>query len=515
MRLFPLLVVLACGEAEPDHDDTSSSSGEDTDPASDTDVPSDSGDTGSFSEPDDSAHDPGDWPPEDYTALLVRSGRRLVAHALRSEEGNHALAWFTDTQLGVRCRPGRTQDGAIRCIPEGIFGAAGHEYADAGCTEPAILASAWCGDAQYAYNQQSGDYRVFEITGESASGYLSGGSSCHPDTSWPGKVRLTFTELDLNDLVAFSDHQVPLNDEVSIHVRRGSDGSRYPVGLWHNDDDQPLWIHDVGTLRAVPAPMSVWYEELYPTTCEGTDTAVLRSGTDPAPPYVIYHPASAPAVLREVTGTASTICLNDGPGTTGNPYEPALRERVLVLGEATIPLTDYPEVDVRTDDREGRRFRHYTLPDGTPLLPEPPGTGRLPVFARPGSGGALVSSGPRTFDVGGVLHGSPDTYHLLSTGTFNDSACSELIGPTSYIGGVVFDNVDIARTGCASFHDLGHPVNAAYTTGEGVELAPYDFRDGSVASSCSNSGTTFGSHVRLVPITLPSPSVPALPAEDL
>lgn len=391
----------------------------------DAGMPDDAGtpDAG-FEEPDDSTHSPGFWPPARYTDLMVRSGSRLTANAVVSEEGNASLLSFDDAATGEECIVRPTEGGEWYCLPTRALGSqyATQIYADADCTMGAVaMTGPTCAngvtvvmtDDYYAEDDEPVE-RVVRLSKASGRAFrkLNNGT-CEPlPTSRDLSAWTVTEEVPLAEYVKFSNHLLPVDDKLAVHLLRGEDGSRAAAGLWLREWDAAAMLiaPDYNTpqvLRALPAD-SQYYDldpdrarnfvngPLVNLSCDSFTNSGHVSPGDPSVPFGVLLPTgqAPPAVVRTgfqgvalsyeayhtVEDTTTRYCSvpsvpTNRPGISRQAYE--LREEVEVpegytlhrLSVGTL-VTSFPRVEQTIDTRAGGlRFAHYETVLRVPLMP--------------------------------------------------------------------------------------------------------------------------------------------------
>ncbi len=164
LGLLALCGLVACGNDEagvtPQKDTTASSGGS-------------GGDGGATSGGGGSGADDGG--PAAFTG-----GSRLKVRRLVADDGSVQLLGFHDSELGVNCGFTRASDGAMRCLPSNVA-AAGSYFADAACSEPAVIGLKNCDQPDFAISLEGvcGDHRrVHQLGAELTSLYTGTPSSC-------------------------------------------------------------------------------------------------------------------------------------------------------------------------------------------------------------------------------------------------------------------------------------------------------------------------------------------------
>jgi hypothetical protein len=123
----------------------------------------------------------------------VTSGARLKAIARVGADGSKVYDAYTlyDSEKDARCSYALAADGVERCLPAGTYLGMSEFFADATCTQRAVMAGC---DAKFAYSHsyeyQGGNCgvnrtHVFQVvSGPVATAYVKNGAYCDPyDTS--------------------------------------------------------------------------------------------------------------------------------------------------------------------------------------------------------------------------------------------------------------------------------------------------------------------------------------------
>ena len=492
-------------------------------------------DGGGLPEPDDSTHSPGFWPPARYTDLLVRSGTRLTAQAVVSEEGNASLLYFDDAEFGERCTPQRISTGQWYCLPVQREGYDRWNFegwkSDPSCTTDAIaISGATCEDGMMAVIGSRYPERVVRLRKVSGQVFTMSNGACVPaDTALELGGWAVDEELSWDDFVEFSDHVIPVDDTLGVHVLRGEDGSRAATGVWLRDWDTAAIINTYynaqGTeavLRAVPGNLSYYSTRyldrnyiagpLVNLNCDEVRTCssfaepcaygLLRPAEQAEPGNVLLFEdfVSGPRFERfhRVEGQASQYCsvplAGTGPGGPIFDFNQATQVDAPAgyvlyrLGEGTAPA-DFPRVEQTIDNRAGGlRFEHLETVVRVPLLPV---------------GTDLYQNGSRldTFWADGALRGAVDSQQV---NIFADGYCSQPLGNAE---GIIYYLEPWLADACAM---RGEDVSVY--VGEAPEERSYTRRNSSNSCVAGNNGNPeLVSPLR--ELTLPDPLVVDVPIE--
>jgi hypothetical protein len=511
-----------------------------------------------FEEPDDSTHAPGFWPPQRYSDLLVRSGTRLTAKAVVSEEGNASLLYFDDATTGEECTLWSTATGEWHCLPTRSIPSwqLSASYSNPDCTTEAVALSGQTCANGVAMVLSSGDddraegvVRLSKASGR-AFRKLSNGT-CEPYATSLDLSAWTVTEeVALDEFVRFSSHPLPVDDDLAVHILRGEDGSRAARGLWLRELDVAATVEPYApapdsaqVLRAVPAGTRNYdlntrgrdfvNGPLVNLSCDSMDDWGYDV-TDPSIPYGLLLPAgeAPPSLVRtsifiqglqgsrvyaffhEVEDTATRYCsmpITYGPSGPRPAYDQRTEVDVpagytlyrLSAGQAP---EAFPRIEKTIDTRAGGlRFEHYETVLRVPLLP---------VGSELYRDGKLLGS----FWVDGVLRaavpfedaGEQAVRYQGSVQSWADAACAEPLG----------------NRGEGSVQTVyPHPTDLCTTRGEGVavfvseeprEMSYYEqrFSEFGTERGCApgNNGNP-GWRSPMRRLTLPDPLVIDVPVE--
>ena len=311
------LALSSCESSDGVPDDAAATDGTD-DGGEATDGADDDDDDSADDDDDDADSSGGDPPP---TGPYV-DGERLEALVSRSADGLEAFERWYDTELERYCFWGHVGDGEFRCLPSS-FGSFG--FADAGCTEPAVLAgcsapkvvSQWL---EPFCSGTIGEYRVWDVGAATSTVYRrDADDEC---VEWTDVTGYRLQPRGVDDFVRGEVQRVELGG-LARNELSADDGARMWMGPILTDSDEFCEIRDVdGSTRCVSYNRAFHQSSLH-TDASCTSADVLIDGSDAA----CDQPGIALLQTGELVGVgeplaAEALYVGNGPESCSEQTSP-------------------------------------------------------------------------------------------------------------------------------------------------------------------------------------------------
>jgi hypothetical protein len=312
-----------------------------------------------------------------------RSGSRLRAQLVKADGVALFVGWHDKGPNDVDCSFELADDGRTRCLPGGPDVASlGSYYADAGCTIPAVTATAGCSAPRFAVSQASGmcATTVWSLgAGMPVPAVYQkdpGGSCSSVDSLPPGTVYPISTPIPAAQFVAAASMRRSRGPDLAVEWLQGDDGSLQASSLFDTKRGASCGQSSQFPGRCVPDGLAfiigdyadpscsvpaAWAEP--PTACVPAPTAVIDEGSPGNPVGCVPPPPTLSELGPMIT---STIYGNNGGGMACAPAAIGNAEAFAV--GAPIPPAALPAL-VPRDDGAGRiRLRTLTSSDGESLF---------------------------------------------------------------------------------------------------------------------------------------------------
>ncbi len=329
-------------------------------------------------------------------AFGFESGTRLRARVRVGEGGSRLLVGWRDSKLGAPCRFATAEDGATRCIPEGVDVV----FLDAACTQPIGARDPSCGPpASYASVTMAGEtcngvthaFRIKELLVPITERVYVGGSAgagCTRSGKLDERIETYALEpMDPLELVEATLAREPKSDHLGLEVLVAKDGARQPRSLYDATHGRCFSIAGAlggGEDRCIPDAVA-WATYAADPACKERVAYQLQSGTScPRADVVVDYAFEDCGVRTRFFATGADVKLDDvytaSPPTCApvrsqpSLYASLKRDHVFYRIADPIAASTFPKL--RTTPLGPGRLAVPTLAtdDGTALAPARPDT---------------------------------------------------------------------------------------------------------------------------------------------